>query len=156
LSGVLLHHALAHQLDLRGVRVEARAVRQPPAGAVHLVGDARAAAALARNADGDGAGVARAALLPREVALERRDLLADLALLHLRAPCALDRLAAAFLDQLNDRAERPGVRHRRGLLAGSAQARQERGHHLGGLHLAVELGLAVLQRLDSFLEPRDA
>jgi hypothetical protein len=101
----LLHHALPDELDLRSVRVEARAVRRAPPGAVHLVGDARAAAALARDADGDGARVARAASQPREVALERRDLLADLALLYLRALLAGERLAAAPADQLDHRAQ---------------------------------------------------
>src|SRR5262249_1848724 len=105
-----------------------------------------------RDADGDRAGIAGAALEPREVALERRDLPADLALLHLDALHSRERLAAALLDQLDDGAERPGVGHRRGLLAGRAQPREELRDHLRRLGFAIELGLAIAERLDALLE----
>src|SRR5262249_55116720 len=144
----LLHHALAYELDLGRVRIEARSVGGLPSRAVHLVGNARVAAALARDAGRDAAGVERAALQPCEVGLERDDMLADLAFLHLHALYPRERLAAALADQLDDGAQRFRVGERRGLLAGSAQARQEFRHHLRRLGLAVELGLPVLQGLD--------
>ena len=88
-----------------------------------------------------------------EVAFERGDALADLALLDLGALHAGERLAAPLADEIDDRDPatwRPGIGAR--LLARRAQAREELVHHLRGLRLAVELGLPVLERLDLFFE----
>ncbi len=122
----LRNGALALEQHFRSRRIQARAVRRPPPGAVHLVGHSHLARLLGGNADRDRAHVPGAALQSGEIALERADLLVQLALLHLHTLDATERVAAPAPDRLDHLGDRFSVDRGRGLLRARGRRAQAR------------------------------